>query len=93
MCDQLARTLESRNHIHCVAIHGDREQWERDAALAAFKSGHDPVMVATDVAARGLDVKHVKMVVNFDAAHNAEDYVHRIGRTGRAGMLCVCRAI
>eukprot|EP00668_Euglena_longa_P014815 GGOE01018843.1.p1 GENE.GGOE01018843.1~~GGOE01018843.1.p1 ORF type:complete len:351 (-),score=64.50 GGOE01018843.1:221-1189(-) len=85
MCDQLAHTLESRSHIHCVAIHGDREQRERDSALASFKSGHYPIMVATDVAARGLDVKHVKMVVNFDAAHNAEDYVHRIGRTGRAG--------
>jgi ATP-dependent RNA helicase DDX5/DBP2 len=85
MCDQLARSLESRNRIRCVSIHGDREQRERDAALAAFKSGRSPVMVATDVAARGLDVKGVKMVVNFDPANNAEDYVHRIGRTGRAG--------
>jgi len=85
MCDQLARTLESRNRIPCVSIHGDREQRERDAALQAFKTGRSPVMVATDVAARGLDIKGVKMVVNFDPANNAEDYVHRIGRTGRAG--------
>jgi ATP-dependent RNA helicase DDX5/DBP2 len=85
MCDQLARTLEGRNRIPCVSIHGDREQRERDAALAAFKNGRSPVMVATDVAARGLDIKGVKMVINFDAANNAEDYVHRIGRTGRAG--------
>lgn len=85
MCDQLARTLEQRNRIPCVSIHGDREQRERDAALHAFKVGRSPVMVATDVAARGLDIKGVKMVINFDPANNAEDYVHRIGRTGRAG--------
>ena len=54
-------------------------------ALASFKSGRTPIMVATDVAARGLDVRGIKMVVNFDPANNAEDYVHRIGRTGRAG--------
>jgi len=84
-CDQLARELENRSRISCVCIHGDREQRERDAALEAFKSGRSPIMVATDVAARGLDIKHVKLVVNFDPANNAEDYVHRIGRTGRAG--------
>eukprot|EP00667_Euglena_gracilis_P013863 EG_transcript_14317 len=85
MCDQLARELEYKCRIQCVAIHGDREQHERDAALTAFKSGRSPIMVATDVAARGLDVKGVKMVINWDPANNAEDYVHRIGRTGRAG--------
>ena len=93
MCDQLARTLEGRNRIPCVSIHGDREQRERDAALAAFKNGRSPVMVATDVAARGLDIKGVKMVINFDAANNAEDYVHRIGRTGRAGQLYIYCAV
>merc|ERR1719327_2295442 len=71
--------------VKCEAIHGDRDQRERDAALDSFKSGHAKILVATDVAARGLDVKAITMVVNFDPAGNAEDYVHRIGRTGRAG--------
>lgn len=84
MCDQLARSLE-RMGVKCEAIHGDRDQRERDAALGAFKSGASRVLVATDVAARGLDVKSVTLVINFDPASNAEDYVHRIGRTGRAG--------
>lgn len=66
-------------------IHGDKSQRERDTALAEFKSGRTPVLVATDVAARGIDVPDVRMVVNFDMPNNIEDYVHRIGRTGRAG--------
>jgi len=84
MCDQLARSLE-RMGVRCEAIHGDRDQAARDRALGAFKSGESRVLVATDVAARGLDVKTLTLVVNFDPANNAEDYVHRIGRTGRAG--------
>ncbi|KAI0556801.1 ATP-dependent RNA helicase DBP2 [Gracilaria domingensis] len=68
-----------------TAVHGDKSQSERDRALADFKSGRSPIMVATDVAARGLDVKGVQCVINFDFPNNVEDYVHRIGRTGRAG--------
>ena len=70
------------------SIHGDRTQSQRESALAAFKSGRAPVMVATDVAARGIDVPGVAHVINFDlptAADDFDSYVHRIGRTGRAG--------
>jgi len=68
-----------------MAIHGDKSQQERDSVLHQFRSGRNPIMVATDVAARGLDVKHVKTVINYDFPSCCEDYVHRIGRTGRAG--------
>jgi len=71
--------------FNATSIHGDRSQFEREAALKAFKSGQSPVMVATDVAARGLDIADMPCVVNYDVPNNAEDYVHRIGRTGRAG--------
>merc|ERR550532_1715924 len=69
----------------CTSIHGDKDQMQRDEALSGLKNGRYKVLVATDVAARGLDIKGVGLVVNFDPANNAEDYVHRIGRTGRAG--------
>merc|ERR1719247_2349916 len=82
-CDMLQRWL--RAHIGCNAIHGDREQRERDQALNAFKSGREPILIATDVASRGLDIKGVVAVVNYDSANTAEDYVHRAGRCGRAG--------
>ncbi|CAK9151887.1 unnamed protein product [Ilex paraguariensis] len=59
--------------------------WEREQALRSFKSGNTPILVATDVAARGLDIPHVAHVVNFDLPNDVDDYVHRIGRTGRAG--------
>lgn len=68
-----------------AAIHGDRSQFEREEALAAFRSGANPVLIATDVAARGLDIPNVSLVVNFDMPKQMDDYVHRIGRTGRAG--------
>ncbi|KAH8081273.1 P-loop containing nucleoside triphosphate hydrolase protein [Filobasidium floriforme] len=68
-----------------LAIHGDKQQQERDWVLAEFKSGRSPIMLATDVASRGLDVKDIKYVINYDFPNNVEDYVHRIGRTGRAG--------
>jgi len=68
-----------------LAIHGDKAQSERDWVLAEFKSGNSPIMVATDVASRGIDVKGINFVINFDYPSNSEDYVHRIGRTGRAG--------
>ncbi len=83
-CARLARSLE-REGLKTTALHGDKSQDERLKALEAFKSGAVDLMVCTDVAARGLDIKDVPAVFNFDLPFNAEDYVHRIGRTGRAG--------
>merc|ERR1711972_765425 len=68
-----------------VCLHGDMEQRDRDNSLWAFKQGKAKVLVATDVAQRGLDIKNVACVINYDPPANMEDYVHRIGRTGRAG--------
>jgi len=68
-----------------TSIHGDRTQREREEALHLFKSGRSPILVATDVAARGLDIANVHYVINYDLPSNIDDYVHRIGRTGRAG--------
>ncbi|XP_057983076.1 DEAD-box ATP-dependent RNA helicase 37-like [Malania oleifera] len=73
------------NGFPATTIHGDRSQQEREMALRSFKSGKTPILVATDVAARGLDIPHVAHVVNFDLPNDIDDYVHRIGRTGRAG--------
>ncbi len=81
---RLARELEKQG-IKATAIHGDRTQNERMTALDAFKNGGIDVLVATDVAARGLDIAELPCVINYDLPYNAEDYVHRIGRTGRAG--------
>ncbi|WP_083706035.1 MULTISPECIES: DEAD/DEAH box helicase [Burkholderiaceae] len=81
---RLARQLE-RDGVVATAIHGDRSQSERMQALDAFKRGQIEALVATDVAARGLDIAELPAVINFDLPFNAEDYVHRIGRTGRAG--------
>ena len=75
----------NRDGIHATAIHGDKTQPERLQALADFKSGKVGILVATDVAARGLDIEDLPHVVNFDLPGQPEDYVHRIGRTGRAG--------
>ncbi|AQW29195.1 DEAD/DEAH box helicase [Ralstonia syzygii subsp. celebesensis] len=83
-CSRLARALE-REGINANAIHGDKTQTERMQTLEAFKQGTVDVLVATDVAARGLDISQMPCVINFDLPFNAEDYVHRIGRTGRAG--------
>ncbi|KAK4506683.1 hypothetical protein PRZ48_000416 [Zasmidium cellare] len=68
-----------------VSVHGGREQIDRDQAIVDFKAGHVPIMVATSVAARGLDVKQLVLVINYDCPNHGEDYVHRVGRTGRAG--------
>ncbi|KAK9278514.1 hypothetical protein L1049_028081 [Liquidambar formosana] len=83
-CDQVTRHLRM-DGWPALSIHGDKNQAERDWVLAEFKSGRSPIMTATDVAARGLDVKDIKCVVNYDFPSSLEDYVHRIGRTGRAG--------
>ncbi|MGZ8261399.1 MAG: DEAD/DEAH box helicase, partial [Methylotenera sp.] len=81
---RLSRSLE-REGIAADAIHGDKTQQERMKALDAFKSGTVAVLVATDVAARGLDIDQLPMVINYEIPSAPEDYVHRIGRTGRAG--------
>ncbi|RKF18824.1 DEAD/DEAH box helicase [Alginatibacterium sediminis] len=82
--NKLAQHLEKSN-INAAAIHGNKSQGARTRALADFKSGSVQVLVATDIAARGLDIDQLPQVVNFDLPNVAEDYVHRIGRTGRAG--------
>merc|ERR1719491_308509 len=84
MCETVARNLSRCAKVE--SIHGDRDQQSRDKALGSFKAGEVKVLVGTDVAARGLDVKTIRLVINYDPANNAEDYVHRIGRTARAGM-------
>jgi superfamily II DNA/RNA helicase len=81
---RIARQLE-REGFAADAIHGDKSQLERIQALDAFKSGKVTVLIATDVAARGLDIDQLPMVINYEIPSAAEDYVHRIGRTGRAG--------
>ncbi|MDP1790769.1 MAG: DEAD/DEAH box helicase [Methylibium sp.] len=81
---RLARAFE-RDGLRTQALHGDKSQDERLKALASFKAGEVDLLVATDVAARGLDIADLPAVFNFDVPFNAEDYVHRIGRTGRAG--------
>ncbi|MBE0417883.1 MAG: DEAD/DEAH box helicase, partial [Coriobacteriia bacterium] len=82
--DRLSRQLE-RKGLPSAAIHGGRSQAQRQRALDAFKTGRSPVLVATDVVARGIDVDEISHVVNYDMPNSAEDYVHRIGRTARAG--------
>lgn len=80
--DELQRLLK-REGIKAASIHGDRTQDERNKALQAFKNGQVPVIVATDVLSRGIDIKEVSMIINYDVPNNTDDYVHRIGRTGR----------
>ncbi|CAL9729948.1 ATP-dependent RNA helicase Ded1p [Monosporozyma unispora] len=84
MADQLTDFLIMQN-MRATAIHGDRTQIERERALGAFKSGAADILVATAVAARGLDIPNVTLVINYDLPTDIDDYVHRIGRTGRAG--------
>ncbi|CAL9734926.1 ATP-dependent RNA helicase Ded1p [Monosporozyma servazzii] len=84
MADQLTDFLIMQN-MRATAIHGDRTQIERERALGAFKSGVADILVATAVAARGLDIPNVTLVINYDLPSDIDDYVHRIGRTGRAG--------
>ena len=82
--DILQRYLITQ-HFLAASIHGDRSQADREDALSAFKLNRVQILVATDVAARGLDIPDVSLVINYDTPQNIEDYVHRIGRTGRAG--------
>jgi len=83
-CDQLTREMRL-DGWPALCIHGDKKQEERDWVLKEFKEGKSPILVATDVASRGLDVKDIKYVINYDFPSQIEDYVHRVGRTGRAG--------
>lgn len=80
--DEVERMLKKRG-VNAVSMHGDRDQEERNEALRLFKNKTHPVMVATDVLSRGIDIDDVSLIVNFDVPHNPEDYIHRIGRTGR----------
>ncbi|HKO22837.1 MAG TPA: C-terminal helicase domain-containing protein, partial [Candidatus Eisenbacteria bacterium] len=80
--DHVARLLKKNNHAVAV-LHSNRTQREREEALKGFRDGHFEVLVATDIASRGIDVEGISHVVNYDVPHSPEDYVHRIGRTGR----------
>ena len=82
--DRLVKRLRDRD-IHALAMHGNKTQSQREKALARFGSGHVNTLVATDVAARGLDVDDITHVINYDAPEDRDGYVHRVGRTGRAG--------
>lgn len=81
-CDELTRMLRMAG-LPALAIHGNKEQRERDWTLREFKEGRSYLMCATDVASRGLDVKDVRLVINYDLPDATEDYIHRVGRTGR----------
>ena len=83
-CDLLAKEIEKLGY-RAATLHGSKSQDQREAALALVKSGKKDILVATDVAGRGIDIKNVSLVLNYDMAKSIEDYTHRIGRTGRAG--------
>jgi len=83
--DRLARKLERDHDVRAAVMHGNMSQNARERSLSRFESGRVSTLIATDVAARGLDVDEITHVINFDPPRTAEDYVHRIGRTGRAG--------
>lgn len=87
--DNLLRDLLSKNYA-CMSLHGGKDQVDRDATIQDFKAGIIPIVIATSVAARGLDVKLLKLVINYDCPNHMEDYVHRAGRTGRAGNKGTC---
>lgn len=82
--DHLMNSLLKKGYL-CNSLHGGKDQMDRDGTIVDFKSGVFPILIATSVAARGLDVKGLSLVVNFDCPNHKEDYVHRVGRTGRAG--------
>jgi ATP-dependent RNA helicase DDX46/PRP5 len=87
--DTLMRDLFKRNYVS-MSLHGGKDQVDRDQTIADFKNGVYTIVIATSVAARGLDVKQLKVVINYDAPNHMEDYVHRAGRTGRAGNKGTC---
>lgn len=83
-CSKLFYQLDARNY-KSVTLHGDKTQSERNEALKSFMTSSSPILIATSVAARGIDIKDVKLVINYDLPKSIEEYIHRIGRTGRAG--------
>ncbi|XP_065319930.1 probable ATP-dependent RNA helicase DDX46 isoform X2 [Gordionus sp. m RMFG-2023] len=83
--DELLKNLITTAGYSCLALHGGLDQADRDSVISDFKAGHVKILIATSIAARGLDVKNLDVVVNFDCPNHYEDYVHRCGRTGRAG--------
>lgn len=87
--DNLFKQLQSKSYS-CMSLHGGKEQVDRDDIIQSFKNGELPILIATSVAARGLDVKLLKLVINYDCPNHMEDYVHRAGRTGRAGNTGTC---
>lgn len=87
--DNLLRDLMRKGYL-CMSLHGGKDQIDRDQTIADFKAGIVPIVTATSVAARGLDVKQLKLVINYDTPNHMEDYVHRAGRTGRAGNKGTC---
>lgn len=88
--DNLLLELHQRSYRRANSLHGGKEQVDRDQTLTNFKSGVIPIVIATSVAARGLDVKQLGLVINYDVPNHMEDYVHRAGRTGRAGNKGTC---
>lgn len=87
-CEQLSWFLQNKG-FNVESIHGNRSQQERETALETFRSGQTPILIATAVVARGLDIEHVGHVINYDLPKSIEDYIHRIGRTGRADKVGV----
>lgn len=87
--DNLYRDLRKKTYL-CMSLHGGKDQVDRDQTISDFKAGNVPIVIATSVAARGLDVKQLKLVINYDCPNHMEDYVHRAGRTGRAGNKGTC---
>merc|ERR1719167_170580 len=83
--DGLLKDLMNASYTSCASLHGGIDQYDRDSTITSFKQGKVQILVATSVAARGLDVKNLVLVVNYDCPNHYEDYVHRVGRTGRAG--------
>lgn len=83
-CLKVANLLNSKGY-NSVTLHGDKSQYERNEAISKFKSGLSSILIATNVAARGLDIREVKLVINYDLPRTIDEYIHRIGRTGRAG--------
>lgn len=81
--DELARNLNT-NGFYCASINGDKSQYERERILGDFRKGAINILIGTDVASRGIDIKDINVVINYDFPNTIEDYVHRVGRTGRA---------
>ena len=89
MVDELAEELQGRGYF-AEGLHGDMKQTQRDRVMRGFRTGKTEILIATDVAARGIDVDDVEAVFNYDIPQDDEYYVHRIGRTGRAGRTGTC---